>query len=127
MFTKVSYMDHFRTFVMQRASELGLSQNEVAKRAKKTSGWLSKFLNEPQKDLRLSTFIDLANALQVSPLRLIGIYIEENQEPEKVEVFPESYRQAAKAFFEALSPEDRLELIGSKDQPSDPKAYPETI
>lgn len=75
--TKVSVMgniENLRKYIDERRDELGLSRNQVAKKARKTSGWISKLMSGDRKDLKLETFADLSKALDVKVSKLVAIY-----------------------------------------------------
>ena len=64
----------FSKFITQRAESLRLSVTEVTKRAGISRATCYRFLNEEIEEARLSTLIRLADALQVTPLRLLRTY-----------------------------------------------------
>jgi hypothetical protein len=62
-------------FIIRRIHELGLTRQEVARRAHITRSALYKLLDQEIEQARLSTFLNLAHALEVHPLCLIRMVV----------------------------------------------------
>ncbi|WP_287868584.1 helix-turn-helix transcriptional regulator [Aeromonas sp.] len=60
----------FNERVRARMEELGLGVSEVARRAGISKSLVSNLLNDPLKDVRVSTLFGLAKALSVDPIEL---------------------------------------------------------
>ena len=102
-------MDHLRQFIVERRKELGLKQNEVARRAGMSGSWLSTLLSNPNQEMTLASAKDLARALNVSTERLVQAY--EGRKPESAQVVADAYRAAVKAFLSELPKEMIAELL----------------
>ncbi|MCL5774537.1 MAG: helix-turn-helix transcriptional regulator [Firmicutes bacterium] len=64
-------------FIIGRAKSLGISKAEIARRAKISRTELYSILKGDIRQTRLTTFIGLAEALQVHPLTLITHFCNE--------------------------------------------------
>ena len=68
-------MNQIKTYIIKRQAELGLSGNQLAKRAGLGNSWYSHFVSGEQKDLRVDTLLALAKALEVHPYKLLMAYL----------------------------------------------------
>jgi transcriptional regulator with XRE-family HTH domain len=71
-------MDSFSDFVRKRLRELGLSQGDLADRAKLSRQAVVKLLSGETKDPKISTVRVMAFALNVSPIHLFRLLIGRN-------------------------------------------------
>jgi len=63
-------------FLLQQMRKQGLSNIDVAKRAKISRQTWYNLLNADIKEVRLSTIISIAEVLGVLPLQLLDVYFE---------------------------------------------------
>ncbi len=63
-------------FLLQQMRRQGLSNAEVAKRAKISRQTWYNLLNSDIKEIRLSTVMSVAEVLGVRPLQLLDVYFE---------------------------------------------------
>lgn len=66
----------FAVYLEQRIVELGLCKSEVARRAGISRQTWYRLAAADVQDLKLTTIIRLASALQTSPLHLLGLYFQ---------------------------------------------------
>lgn len=92
-------MDDFRQFIVARMKQIGLNQNQLAQKAKKTRGWISKFLSGESRELYIDSFVDLAKALDISPVELMRIYTGEKPNMDS------EYKRAVYLLLKALPQE----------------------
>jgi transcriptional regulator with XRE-family HTH domain len=67
-------METFHAFIAQRREGLGLSQRDLARLVGVTHAVISRLESGQAADFKFSTFLGLASALQVHPMRLIRLY-----------------------------------------------------
>ncbi len=61
-------------YLEQRVAALGISQSEAARRADVSRQTWYRFLSADLSDAKLSTLMRLADALETTPMHLLGLY-----------------------------------------------------
>jgi len=102
-------MDSFRLYIQKRQRELGLSENQLAKRAGfKSSSGLNRFMNQETKDLKMSTFLRIAKALETPAEQLVLAY-QGKDVGFDAEIKEDFYRCFMSALGRYFSPEELKE------------------
>lgn len=73
---------NFANYLGQRIAMLGISKSEAARRADISRQTWYRLLGADMTDVKLSTIIRLAEALETSPLHLLRIYFGETSADE---------------------------------------------
>jgi len=116
-------MSIFLDYIQRRQAELGITQNQIAHRAGKSTSWISNLLNLNRKDIKVDTLIALAKALEVPEIKLISAY--KGKDPDAVEPMPqpqepvmpapdpeaEALKSSFRVFIQSLPASVILEMV----------------
>jgi transcriptional regulator with XRE-family HTH domain len=67
---------YFRQYIEEKRQALGFSQRDLSRKLQLSPSWYTKFVESDIVDLKLSTFVALANILGESPHQLLDIYLK---------------------------------------------------